>query len=223
MEFTTHLIKAGALLNLFGIVHRDIHQGNILIDTDQVPRLIDFNLAVPVERPLTAGTLSHTYSLDIAQEPPDSTLVNAISHSRSYSTIIDSIIFKKHIMKKIQLILGVTSQEMYYAFKQFYSKSISVKAGDTVAWFHMYWRKIDSWAIGINLVDLISRLSILPAFEPMLDQYKQKLFPLLKRMCAVSPIDRIDCVQALYYLDPTHFIIKKYAAAWMAKVGNGNI
>jgi hypothetical protein len=61
------------------------------------------------------------------------------------------------------------------------------------------------------------------SFEPMLDQYKQKLFPLLKRMCAVSPIYRIDCVQALYYLDPTHFIIKKYAAAWMAKVGNGNI
>jgi hypothetical protein len=40
MKFASHLIQAGALLNLFGVVHRDIHQGNILIDTHHIPRII---------------------------------------------------------------------------------------------------------------------------------------------------------------------------------------
>ena len=34
MEFAIHFIESGAILNLFGIVHRDIHQGNILVDSD---------------------------------------------------------------------------------------------------------------------------------------------------------------------------------------------
>ena len=223
MDFVIHFIESGAILNLFGIVHRDIHQGNILVDSDNVPRLIDFNLAIPVESDVTSAKLKHQYNPVTGQEPPDSTLVNAIKLGYKADNILNSIITKKPIIKKINNILGGSEYEMIDKLTTFYIKSKSVSAGDDVAWFHTYWRTIDSWAIGVNIVDLISKLLLWPEFSTTLKRVSPTLFPVLKRMCAVSPIERIDCVQALNYLQPNSFIIRKYGKAWLNKVGDGQI
>ena len=50
MNFFTHLIGAGALLALFGVVHTDLHMGNIMVDDHTIPRIIDFNLAIIKEQ-----------------------------------------------------------------------------------------------------------------------------------------------------------------------------
>ena len=223
MKFATHLIEAGALLTLFGIVHRDLHPGNILVDTATVPRIIDFNLAIRVDSSVAAADLSHKHSLGISQEPPDSTLVNGIAQNMNGQHIIESIVLKKPVIKKMQTVLGFNQQDLLRQLNTFYGKSKSMRNGDLAAWFQQYWRTIDSWAIGTNIVDLILKLSIWPEFTPILNKHKAKLYPLLKRMCAVVPTDRVDCVQALHYLDPNHFILRKYGKAWIAKVGDGSI
>jgi len=223
MAFVKHFLECGALLNLFGIVHRDIHQGNILIDDVFVPRIIDFNLAIPVNSDIVAGDLSHKYEYSIAQEPPDSALVNAIAHNFKADKVIEAVVFKRSTMKQIRNLLGITGQAMADELEEFYRKSKAVKAGDNLKWFQIYWRTIDSWAIGVNLVDLISRLSLWPEFGAMWKRSQVKLMPVLRRLCAVSPVKRIDCVQALNYLDPGSFIIRKYGRAWLAKVGDGKI
>jgi len=112
---------------------------------------------------------------------------------------------------------------MYDELKLFYDDSRSVQTGDNIAWFNLYWRTIDSWAIGVNLVDLLSKLLYLPTFDPIYATFRSKIVPLLRRMCAVSPRDRIDCVQALNYLDPRHFIITHYAKKWLEGRGTGDI
>lgn len=223
MDFVTHFIEAGALLSLFGIVHRDIHQGNILVDSHDVPRIIDFNLAIPVELPLEENALLHQYSFSISQEPPDSTLVNAIAQGISAERVIEEVIKSKPIINTIISVLKVSRDSMYDSLSSFHRQSISVKSGNLVTWFHTYWRTIDSWAIGINLVDFIRKLTMWSSFRPILSKHKPKLFPMLQRMCAVSPVERIDCVQALHHLDPTNFILRKYGKAWMEKVGDGKI
>jgi serine/threonine protein kinase len=221
MTFIKHIIEAGALLNLFGIVHRDIHHGNILIDENEVPRIIDFNLSIFVEKDITSSMLRHQYSYNTAQEPPDSTLVNSIALGYRPDNVINSLIYKKHIIKKIISILGISQQSMLNSLQICYNKCTDVRTGNDVEWFKHYWRTIDSWAIGVNIIDLISKLSLWPDFSIRKD--KARLFPVLKGLCAVSPLERIDCVQALNYLDPNNFIIRKYARAWLNKVGNGNI
>lgn len=223
MSFVIHFIESGAILNLFGIVHRDIHQGNILVDSENVPRIIDFNLAIPVESDVTSAKLKHQYSPVTGQEPPDSTLVNAIRLGYKADNILTSIITKKPIIKKVSILLGGTQAEMIEKLTSFYMKSKSVSAGNDVAWFHTYWRTIDSWAIGVNIVDLISKLSLWPEFSITLKKVSPKLLPVLRRLCAVSPLERIDCVQALNYLNPNSFIIRKYGKAWLNKVGDGQI
>jgi serine/threonine protein kinase len=221
MTFITHFIEAGALLNLFGIVHRDIHQGNVLVDSEQVPRIIDYNLSILVNQPVTIDKLKHKYDYNLGQEPPDSTIVNAIHTGYNYQKVINSIIYKKSIMKKIRNTLGITENEQAVALEAFYFKSKSLKIGDEVAWFNNYWTKIDSWAIGVNIVDLITKLSLWPEFSITFRKISSKLLPILRKMCEVDPIKRIDCVQALNALAPNSFIIRKYSKQWLAKVGSG--
>ena len=215
LKFATHMIEAGALLNLFGIAHRDLHNGNILVDAHDVPRIIDFNLAITVESSITGDDIEHRYMPAIDQEPPDSTLVNAIAQGYKADVIIQSIVKKKTILKKIKTLFNLSNAEMAKQLEDYVMKSKSVKVGDLAGWFKTYWRTIDSWAIGMNLISMSTMLSTSPAFS--------KLMPLLRRLCSLSPIDRVDCVQALHYLEPTNSILKKYGKAWLAKVGDGAI
>jgi hypothetical protein len=188
-----------------------------------VPRIIDYNLSIIVGENITEKTLQHKYDYNLAQEPPDSTLVNAVALGYNYQKVIDSIVQKRSIMKKIRNILGVTEIEQAASLEAFYWKSKSLKTGNQVMWFNNYWRKIDAWAFGVNIIDLISKLSLWPEFTPVLKKNSPKLFPVLKKLCATSPKERCDCVQALNYLNPNSFIIRKYAKPWLAKVGDGNI
>jgi hypothetical protein len=223
MRFVTHFIESVAILNLFGIVHRDIHQGNILVDNESVPRIIDFNLAIPVRSKITANKLKHKYDYALGQEPPDSTLVNAVAQGYDPLRIINSVIEKKPILKYVRNILGVTNIDQYREFEQFYRESKSAKSGDLVAWFNTYWRTIDSWAVGVNIIDLIKKMSLWPEFSSTLRKVSPKLFPVLRKLCEINPKKRIDCIQALNYLAPNSFIIRKYGKAWLSKVGDGNI
>jgi serine/threonine protein kinase len=219
INFVIHFIEAGALLNLYGIVHRDIHQGNILIDRDNVPRIIDYNLSIIVNN-ITLNELKHKYEYNLAQEPPDSTIVNAVFMGYNYQKVIDSIIHKKPIMKKIRNILGINETQQTASLESFYWKSKSLKTGNQVMWFNNYWSKIDSWAIAINIIDLIYKLSLWPEFSDTLKKIRPKLFPVLHKMCEVNPKERFDCVQALNILSPNSFIIRKYAKPWLTKVGS---
>jgi serine/threonine protein kinase len=222
MNFCTHLISAGAILNLFGVVHRDIHSGNILVDEEHVPRIIDFNLAIFVENKPEVIKLSHQYNYMLSQEPPDSTLVNAIKLGYQAKSVISSLIYKKPITQKIRNLLQFSEEDMKKELDDFYNRSKSVEQGNDVDWFHVYWRTIDSWAIGVIIVELFYKLSLWPEFSSSLERVKPKLFPLLRGLCSMSPLHRMDCVQALHSLDPNHFIIRKYGTSWLSKVGYGS-
>ena len=116
--------------------------------------------------------------------------------------------------------LGVTIEEPWESLESWYLKSKAAKTGDEVAWFNNYWRTIDSWAIAVNIVDLISKLSLWPEFLTTLNKVRGKLFPVLRRMCEVSGRRRIDCVQALSIISPNSFIIRKYSKEWLLQVGH---
>jgi serine/threonine protein kinase len=223
MPFVNHLIEAGALLTLFGIIHRDLHQGNIIIDDENVPRIIDFNLAILKESKFTSSDLIHTYNINTPQEPPDSTLVNAIALGYVGENVIQSLVYKKSIIKKISSVLGISLNKMTESLEQFMGISAPIQKGNSVEWMTHYWTTVDSWAIGVLIVHFISNYSLWPSFAPVLKKHSPTLFPLLRRMCAVSPIERVDCVQALYYLNPNHFIIRNYGKAWIEKKGSGRI
>ncbi len=219
IDMFKHILEGVSLLTLFGIVHRDLHQGNILIDKSGVARIIDFNLSVNARHTIKSQDLRHSYTLSPFQEPPDSTLVNAISLGYKGERIINAIISGKSILRNIQSVLGISLEEMASDLDYFYSKSISVQTGDDVKWFQNYWRTIDSWAIGCNFILIIMKLSLWPQFQEQWKQVGPKIIPILKKLCQVNPINRWDSIQALSSLDPQNYIIRKYAQGWLAKTG----
>lgn len=214
--FAIHLVAGGALMNLFGLVHRDLHQGNVLVDSHHVPRIIDFNLSFSVRSSkVKASDLSHKYEVSITQEPPDSTLVNAIAHGESAISVIQAICFQKPVIQKMVGLLGGTKKERYMELLAFYKKSKAVRSGDLERWFSLYHRVVDSWAIGAMLVELIHRLSLWPATAGRIQDDVRELIPVLRDMCAIQPMTRTDCVQALRRLDPNHIVIRRYGRKWL--------
>lgn len=220
-SFVVHLLAGGALMNLFGVVHRDLHPGNILVDASFVPRIIDFNLAVSVSptRTLPGSELSHKYDYTLSQEPPDSCLVNAIDQGYSATTVIRELAYRKPIMGKISSLLGISRKEMYEKCMLSYKTSRSIRTGDLSKWFQLYYRVVDSWAIGVGLVELIHTLMKWPVLASRIQDTVKELIPILRKMCAGHPMERIDCVQALDALDPNHVVVRRYGQKWLSIVG----
>ena len=229
INFAKHLMEGVALMTLFGIAHMDLHTGNILVTEQNVPHIIDFNLAVDV-RDLTdlENRISHTYKLNLMQETPDNLLVNAyarrvIDHDMSVppqDKLVDEMITDKRILRTMRSVLGITAEEQREGLVEFLQHSKSAQTGNMVLWFQAYWHKNDSWACAANLVTLISRMSLWNSFaEGEASHHTTKLIGVLKKMSHTNPAKRYDAVQALAELDPENLIIRKYAGSWLKNVG----
>jgi serine/threonine protein kinase len=218
-DFAKHLIEGFALLTLHGIVHLDLHSGNILVDNANIPRAIDFNLSIDTkDRNNLLRRLKHSYQLNLSQESSDFMLVNAVHIKKDGYAVIRDIVEERQIVKLIRTVLGVTQDDQRTDIEQFFLKSPSAQKGDLETWFDLYWPVCDSWAVGTILVKLLSKLNLWPSFDRGdFRLSKDKLFSVLRKMCNMSPIKRYDCVQALAELEPENYIIRKYAGPWLKK------
>ena len=206
-RFAQHLIEAGAILGLYGVVHRDMNRGNILVDPHMVPRIIDFGLSVRVKG-TTADDLRHGMSFTITQEPLDSVLVNGVAVGYQIPKIIAAILTKKTTLGVLQTVLGMPRAKMEEELWA-YAERTEVQAGDLDTWFETSWKGIDSWAIGVALTETIQKLSVWPEFS----WDKARWIPVLRQMCAINPMKRISCLRALQILQPTHMILRTRGGA----------
>lgn len=222
VDFFKHLIEGGALMNLFGVVHRDLHRNNILVDTFNVPRIIDFNLSIDVQKPVNKALLLNVVEPDLVHEPPDSYLLNGLYSGYDFAQLMKEFFKKRKSLSKIQSILKVPKEKMEDDFREFYRKSKSAQNEDIEKWFQSYWRTIDSWAIGIDILITISYAMMWHSFEESdFKKDKTKIFEILTDMLQINPMKRIDCVEALNRLDPENYIIRKYGGKWLSRVKHG--
>lgn len=219
LEFSKSILEATAMMTLFGIVHRDLHRGNILLDDDAVPRIIDFGLALNVNQKQSQAALFHrTHDVKYAQEPPDYTLTNAVAIGMDAGEAIADIIKNKKILGVISSTLTISEAQMERSLRAFYNVSPAAQTGDLVGWFEHYWSKIDSWSAGVLITYTLSNLMLWKSFmEGEFSTYSEKLFKVLRGMCDLNPGRRLDAVEALAELDPENYVIKKWGAAWLAK------
>jgi len=244
IKFAEHLIGAGALLALHGIVHTDLHAQNILVDKKGIPRFIDFNLAILRNKEIhTSDVLFHksfapsdAYSYE--QSPPDFFLLHAMlttepnRKSEMGRIVVEDILSKNHTLHNLETIKGriqgkdirhmapwrSDTTDKLHAFVQL----PWVQKGDYHTWFRQYWLVYDSWAIGGHLLYIISHYYHDAWFlKNIHGELHTKLIPIVEKMCSVIPQERMDCVQALYALNPNHPISKnKYVKEdWLKKRG----
>jgi len=219
MAFMTHILEAGALLVMNNIIHFDLHPGNILINNNGVPHLIDFNLSLVSNKSVSVSELSYRFSRNfhLPQQPPDYTALLGIEQGKSMDIIISNI-ENKNIILYIKSILGIHPSIIRKDIKNLIFNPFIAK-GDIIGWFNHYWTKIDSWAIGTYFIDMFKKHSILPQIGRAYQIHHAKLKKLLQNLCAINPNERWDCVQALYYMNPNSIVIKRWGNKWLDKYG----
>jgi len=219
-EFAKHILEAGSLLLLSGIVHTDLHMGNILVDSFNVPRVIDFGMAI-VPSLLTSeivDSVQHPPDFKFYQEPPEVSLMWAIKAEVADRDTPAEIIKQKDIFKNIQVFFGKSPQEMAAELEAFWIESKSLQQMKYMDFLKTYWPQYDAWTIGSNLVYLLKMLSFYPSFQqnPTYSKNKQLLEGVIKKLVEVNPQKRYDAIQALNELDAESYVLKTYASEWLS-------
>jgi serine/threonine protein kinase len=214
-DFVIHILEASALLLVYNIIHFDLHPGNILLDEHDTPRIIDFNLSMSSNISVPESQLSYRYSRNfhLPQQPPDYTAVIGINQHKDILKIIRNI-KDKDIIRDIRTVLSLTDSTIESDIRKMIQNNSFIGNGDITGWFHKYWSKIDSWAIGTYLVDMIKNHAVSPQIGKAYTADSGKLKHIIKSLCAIDPDTRWDCMQALEHIHPNSHIIKKYMGAW---------
>ena len=218
MSFTQHLLEAGALLLLSGIVHSDIHGGNIVLDEFQVPRLIDFGMAI-VPESIDRNSfefLRRQPDFHFNQEPPESSYFWAAVAGVTDAETPYDIVKDKPIFRELE-----GNRSPATEIEIFVSKSKAIIQKDGVSLIKTYWPQYDAWSIGVILVQLIRSLTMYRKFQenPTYANNKDVLEKVLRGLTEASPMKRMDSIEALSVLmagaGAESFVLTELAGEWL--------
>lgn len=219
VQFVRRMLEAGALLAINGIIHRDIHHGNVVVDNFVIPRIIDFNLSIKtsIDNSKISNFLWHTYNYDLVQDSPDNMILLGVLHGHTIDSIIHDIIHKNTMILKLSVLFLIPMSTFEEEMVKFAYESKYIREKNIVNWFRTFWRVIDSWAIGALLAYKIFEFKHTYAYN-RLYKYEELLFPILKKMCEIDPRKRIDCVEALNMLNPNSVVIRAFGGKeWLLR------
>lgn len=229
LDIFKHLLEGVSILNLHGVIHNDLHGGNILVDDNNVPRIIDFNKALFSYEPIAEKDLQFVYSASYTQISPDYHLMNGRVQNISEEFLIKDFMIKRMrtLVNPLRVFFNITEENIQEQFDNFTEKSKSYKNLDIRGWFNSHWRTQDSWSLGVVFLEIIYSFSFFPSFESGLwARQKKQVLPVLEKLLSINPFNRFDCIQALDALDKTsenpgeNFILNKIAKNWLKSVSS---
>lgn len=218
--FGKHLLEGVTLLLINGIVHLDLHAGNVLIDDNNIPRIIDWGKA---QRPfsekqvLLAHIQRRRYDPRYVQEPPEIPLFVAKYLGLPTDATIETLFTnksRKRVVMLMELLLGAKKETMraqveaYRAASLFYDKNT-----DFVRWWKAHWATMDSWAIGVLLMN---KLVMFLAAGGSLGNKETQVYKALRGLLNFNCFKRFNAAQALDAWDGAqNTILTRYASKWI--------
>jgi serine/threonine protein kinase len=219
-KFGQHLLEAGTLLLVGGVVHGDLHAMNIMVDSPTSAKFIDFGLAWRPED-LSLANLSRlyrTFNPSINQEPPEVSMINGYIAQVDEQLIFDRIQEEKLTITLISKIFGTSKKEQIQALKRFVRGSWSFQHANWFNFYTLYWSKIDAWALGNALLTLFVDLAMDPTFDTT-DEFKAKKessLNTIKELCQSDPSKRLDAAEALALWAPDSLVLQEPAVVkWL--------
>lgn len=220
-DFMGDILEIGAFLALHGAIHNDIHPNNIVMLDRKSPRLIDFGHSFmynAINKNLVAELSSVLYNPELPQIPPEISLYHGMYHSLLISEVLNDIKTQKSSMINAERILGLSRERQILELEHFWNMSKSVQQWDFVSFYKTFWTKIDSWAIGSDILSILKRFKLMPKFTEG-KEWKQKgglVQNVLRGLMQSSPAKRFDCVYALSIYDPTNALVSSPPGkAWL--------
>jgi hypothetical protein len=212
-----HLLEAGTLMLMAGVVHSDLHTSNILLDTPSKARLIDFGISWRPEGLALNNILENAikaFNATISQEPPELATINGLTEGQRLNDILESLRRDKVTVTHLGILFEKPPAEMWDDFRNFLDHSWTFRERSELAFFNffkLYWSKIDAWSIGVILFGMFAKLIHDPAFEKSLDyQTRGGIFvEVIKGLCTMDPGLRLDCAEALQMWAPESAVLER--------------
>jgi len=220
-EFGKHLLEAGSLMLLHGIIHFDLHRGNVLLNTRTTGRLIDFGLAWKPDKLSLSNVplLYRTFNPAINQEPPEVSVMNGIlDGSSTIDADIKFTIQKKGAIFLYSNLFKISPQTLDKELHDFITGSWSFENKHWYSFYKLYWMKMDSWAIGVMILSLYNDLLRDREFITSDSYLKKKttMENVIRHLCSMNAASRWDCLEALSVWGPDSPILEKVdAIRWL--------
>ncbi len=230
LRFMIHMLEAVGTMTLHGVCHFDLHPGNIVVDANKTPRIIDYGMAfqgpnVTAQtvqfrwKVLKFGTPAKSQHWISNQEPPEITAINAYANSGyDIKTAIEEVVFTKDIFAQMaRPFLGIPRSSNVKEFLEFWNTSKVCQQKQWVEFFRLYWTGFDSWSLGtIFLTFLIQQTFFLSFTESDLwKNHQVQIQTTLRGLLEINPRKRLDAIEALAILDPGNAWIKRFASGWL--------
>jgi serine/threonine protein kinase len=219
-KFMGHMLEVGAYLALNGIIHNDLHSGNIVVNKDSHPRLIDFGRAYNSKdiNMSLIEKLAADYYPDLGQITPECSTLDGLSQNVQFPRIIQDLIQKKPGLLYAERLFGQGRQEQMAEFQQFWKTSKSLQKNDVISFWKLYWPVVDAWSIGHCLAGTIYKLKQSTRFMDS-EEWKKKfgvVKAIITGLLKASPRARLDSVEALALYDPMNsLVLSASGKAWL--------
>jgi len=198
-----HMLEGIMKLGKQGICHYDLHGGNILVGDDGVFRIIDFGSAFIGDQVDEHNIWHHIYSFDPSYPPqtPEMSVHNGIHDNIGTQKSIEETFNKKTVFADGEKI-GLSREEQKHDMVEFWKTQTEWTGDSWVNFYRTYWRKIDSWAVGILFLGLLDKMLRFPEFVNGVWHTRGHIIRVVLRGCLESnPKKRMTAEEALMKLN----------------------
>jgi hypothetical protein len=132
---------------------------------------------------------------------------------------IFNVVKGNSVFRDMEKLLGVPKDTCFHQLKQFFESSQSIQARDWVQFYKLYWTGFDAWSIGSLLLKILQyQMSWTEFLQEPEWQEKQTLVKLaLKGLLNPNPHKRLDCLEALFLMDPSNKWVNQFGKSWLEK------
>lgn len=209
-KFGKHLLEGAALLSVNGIIHRDLHRGNVLVDTYMVGRIIDFGISIKYNDSIDViqKEMIRDYDPEYTQEPPEYNVWFGEGK-------LDDVLDKKPSLMNARTVLGVTRDEQVASAKEFFAMSRSFKERDFASFWKYHWIKYDGWSVGAILASIMKMILVGPMGKMMEGSQLERMRGVIRKLLAFNPFARYNLMEALHEWDGGNRVVELYGRKWL--------
>jgi tRNA A-37 threonylcarbamoyl transferase component Bud32 len=195
------LLEAGTLLLLGGVVHSDIHSGNVVMNGTL--KIIDYGKAWFPKNLVDYNDVVNEFNPKPMAGTPEENIISAYKSNINIDFALAKITDEKTVLSYIYKLTGKTSETQINELREFMRSSLAFREKNWNAFYKIYWKKLDAWGIGsVLIINFINTLMFhtSPEFE--------SIVPVILGLCSLDPGLRLDCTEALELWAPQSKILE---------------
>lgn len=199
-----HLLEGAILYGARGIVHNDIHMGNILVDDHNVARLIDFGLAFHIDEvnSIEDANISRTFRPKVLWQAPEIQLWRMLYNRVPVAEGVR--VMKQYHPQLTKLELQFPGRPLLVdSLKDLANTAPEFRQMDFGAYAKRYAKALDAWRIGLVMWVLWNDLMATSVYRFMsIWQRADVIRRVLGGLTEFDPRRRWSVTRALQELDP---------------------